>query len=46
MPAQLNLQIFGDNNYTVDITVKGKKILIVSALTADDFCRCGADQLR
>lgn len=36
VPAQLNLQIFGDNNYTVDITVKGKKF-IVSALTADDF---------
>ena len=36
VPAQLNLQIFGDNNYTVDVTVKGKKF-IVSALTADDF---------
>lgn len=27
VPAQLNLQIFGDNNYTVDITVKGKNLL-------------------
>ena len=33
VPAQLNLQIFGDNNYTVDVTVKGKKF-IVSAPTA------------
>lgn len=27
VPAQLNLQIFGDNNYTVDVTVKGKNLL-------------------
>lgn len=36
VPSQLNLQIFGNSEYTVDITVKGKKF-IVSSLTADDF---------
>lgn len=36
VPSQLNLQIFGDSEYTVDITVQGKKF-IVSSLTADNF---------
>lgn len=36
VPSQLNLQVFGESEYTVDITVKGKKF-IVSSLTADDF---------
>lgn len=36
LPSQLNLQIFGEDEYTVDIIVRGKKF-VVSSLTADDF---------
>lgn len=36
VPAQLGLQVFGSETYTVDVTVSGKKF-IVSALTADDI---------
>lgn len=36
IPEQLNLQIFGKTNYTVDVTVKGKKY-ILSNLNTDDL---------
>ena len=36
VPSQLGLQVFGNENYTVDVTVSGKKF-IVSSLTADDI---------
>lgn len=36
VPSQLNLQIFGNTEHTVDITVRGKRF-VVSSLTADDF---------
>ncbi len=36
VPEKLGLQIFGKSDFTVDITVTGKKY-IVSSLTADDF---------
>ncbi len=36
VPEQLGLEIFGDNSFTVDVTVTGKKF-IVSSLTADDI---------
>lgn len=36
VPEQLGLKIFGDKNYTVDVTVTGKKF-IVSSLTAEDL---------
>ncbi len=36
VPEKLGLQIFGQSDFTVDITVTGKKY-IVSSLTADDF---------
>lgn len=36
IPSQMGLRIFGNTNYTVDVTVSGKKF-IVSSLTADDI---------
>lgn len=36
VPAQLNLQMFGRTEYTVDVTVSGRRF-IVSTLTADDI---------
>lgn len=36
VPAQLNLQMFGNTDYTVDVTVSGRRF-IVSTLTADDI---------
>lgn len=36
IPQQLNLQIFGESEFTVDVTVTGKKY-ILSNLTADDI---------
>lgn len=36
IPEQLGLQIFGETNYTVDVTVTGKKY-ILSSLKADDI---------
>lgn len=36
IPSQMGLKIFGNTNYTVDVTVSGKKF-IVSSLTADDI---------
>ncbi len=38
VPAQFGLQVFGETNYTVDVTVKGKKYVISPAsLSADDI---------
>ncbi len=38
VPAQLGLKAFGDTEYTVDVTVVGKKYLVSpTALTADDI---------
>lgn len=36
VPEQLNLQIFGDNNFKVDVTVSGKKYILAS-LDKDDI---------
>ena len=36
IPSQLGLQVFGNTDYKVDVTVSGKKF-IVSTLTADDI---------
>lgn len=36
IPSQMGLRIFGNTNYTVDVTVSGKKF-IVSSLTAEDI---------
>lgn len=36
IPAQLGLEIFGNTEYKVDVTVSGKKF-IVSTITADDI---------
>lgn len=36
VPEQLNLQIFGDNNFKVDVTVSGKKYVLAS-LDKDDI---------
>ena len=36
VPSQLGLQVFGDTNYTVDITVTGKKF-VLQTLKTDDF---------
>lgn len=36
VPSQLGLKVFGNSNYTVDVTVSGKKF-VVSSLTADDI---------
>lgn len=36
VPAQLNLQTFGDTDYYVDVTVTGKRF-VVSALSAEDL---------
>ncbi|MEG2395494.1 MAG: hypothetical protein RSB11_00525 [Oscillospiraceae bacterium] len=36
VPSQLNLKIFGKSDFSVDVTVKGKKF-IVSTLNAEDF---------
>lgn len=36
IPGQLGLQVFGNDNYTVDVTVVGKKF-VVGSLTADDI---------
>ncbi|MBQ5994369.1 MAG: hypothetical protein IJL63_00765 [Clostridia bacterium] len=35
IPSQLGLQVFGNNEYSVDVTVSGKKF-VVNELTADD----------
>lgn len=38
VPSQFGLEVFGESEFTVDVTVKGKKYLISSAsLTADDI---------
>lgn len=38
VPSQFGLEVFGNNEYTVDVTVKGKKYLISSAaLSAEDI---------
>ena len=38
VPAQLNLQIFGDNNYTVDVTKpRGEKVNILSMADGTPF---------
>lgn len=36
IPSQLGLQVFGNENYTVDVTVVGKKF-VVGSITADDI---------
>lgn len=36
VPSQLGLQVFGNSQYSIDVTVSGKKF-IVSTLTADDI---------
>lgn len=36
IPGQLGLKVFGNENYTVDVTVVGKKF-VVSSITADDI---------
>lgn len=36
IPSKLGLQVFGNDNYTVDVTVKGKKF-VVSSLSANDI---------
>ena len=36
IPAQLGLKVFGNENYTVDVTVVGKKF-VVGSLSADDI---------
>ncbi len=36
IPSQLGLKVFGNENYTVDVTVVGKKF-VVGSLTADDI---------
>ncbi len=36
IPAQLGLEVFGETQFNVDVTVKGKKY-IVSSLTSDDI---------
>lgn len=38
VPSQFDLEVFGENDFTVDVTVKGKKYLISpAALSADDI---------
>ncbi len=38
VPSQFGLEVFGENEFTVDVTVKGKKYQISpTALTADDI---------
>ena len=38
VPSQFGLEVFGNNSYTVDVTVSGKKYLISSpSLEADDI---------
>lgn len=38
VPSQFDLEVFGENEFTVDVTVKGKKYLISpAALSADDI---------
>ncbi len=36
VPKQLGLEVFGNSEFTIDVTVKGKKY-VTSALTADDI---------
>lgn len=36
VPSRFGLQVFGENHYQVDVTVKGKSY-VISKLTADDI---------